>query len=48
LDFHEMSLLLSKTLKLVHLGGAKNSNGSAVFLDSLNISVWVLLGLSIL
>lgn len=47
LDFHKMSLLLSESLKLVHLGGAKNSNGRAVFLDSLDISVNVLLGLSV-
>jgi len=48
LDFHQVSFLLSESLKLIHLGSAENSDSLAVFLDSLDISVDVLLRFGIL
>ena len=47
LDLHNVSLLLSK-LALLDLSGADDSDDLAVFLDSLDVSVWVLLGLGVL
>ena len=47
LDFHEVSLSLSK-LALLDLSRTKNSDNLTVLLNSLNISVDVLLGVSLL
>jgi hypothetical protein len=47
LDLHNMGLLLSE-LELLDLSGAEDSDGGAVLLDSLDVSVDVFLGFGIL